>query len=368
MIDISEVLILLDDTKLFIESLRKKESFEFKPVKKGILQNSEKLTLGFSSYGIKLYFMLGMWDNITDDEKSSWIDYINTFQKKENKYGTNYYVDDALVNYYNKFDIKDNFKNVSKFLLNLVFRKNYDLNSVKLSKAINADTKQAISTLHEVGAKNLLPIPNKYDDNENLLNYLNSLDWSKPWTSGAQFSSLCVYSTSQGYKNKDILISFANNIADKNTGSYFKSKPKEIREIINGAMKVITGLDWIDTKIHYPEKLIDFCLNNEPVNEGCDIVDYIYVLYKCSEQTDYRNKEIQKTMENAIKQIKSLYVHEDKGFSYFKNRSQTHYYGVPFSEGLPTADLHGTILCVWGLLMALKTLKYDIKPYKIIKP
>ena len=116
-------------------------------------------------------------------------------------------------------------------------------------------------------------------------------------------------------------------------------------------------------------KAYRFCLNNEPVNEGCDIVDYIYVLYKCSEQTDYRNKEIQKTMENAIEQIKSLYVHEDKGFSYFKNRSQTHYYGVPFfSEGLPTADLHGTILCVWGLLMALKTLKYDIKPYKIIKP
>ena len=41
-----------------------------------------------------------------------------------------------------------------------------------MSKAINADTKQAISTLHEVGAKNLLPIPNKYDDSENLLNYL----------------------------------------------------------------------------------------------------------------------------------------------------------------------------------------------------
>ena len=42
MIDISEVLNLLDDTKLFIESLRKKESFEFKPVKKGALQNSKK--------------------------------------------------------------------------------------------------------------------------------------------------------------------------------------------------------------------------------------------------------------------------------------------------------------------------------------
>ena len=133
-------------------------------------------------------------------------------------------------------------------------------------------------------------------------------------------------------------------------------------------MKVITGLDWLEAKIHHPRQLIDFCLNNVPLNEGCDIVDYIYVLYKCSEQTDYKKNEIKQTMVKAIEQIKLLYVPSDKGFSYFQNRSQTHYYGVPFSQGLPTADLHGTILCVWGLLMALKTLNCDIKPYRIIKP
>ena len=54
------------------------------------------------------------------------------------------------------------------------------------------------------------------------------------------------------------------------------------REIINGAMKVISGLDWLDARIHSPKKLIDFCLDNKPFLEGCDIVDYVYVLYKCS--------------------------------------------------------------------------------------
>ena len=51
-------------------------------------------------------------------------------------------------------------------------------------------------------------------------------------------------------------------------------------EVINGAMKVITGLDWINHEIHYPEKLIDFCLNTKP-QTGCDLVDIVYVLYKC---------------------------------------------------------------------------------------
>ena len=37
-------------------------------------------------------------------------------------------------------------------------------------------------------------------------------------------------------------------------------------------MKVLSGLDWINVNIHKPDKLIDFCLSNEPVSEGCDIV------------------------------------------------------------------------------------------------
>ena len=56
-------------------------------------------------------------------------------------------------------------------------------------------------------------------------------------------------------------------------------------------MKVITGLDWIDSEIHYPEKLIDFVSITNPL-EGCDVVDYVYVLYKCSKQTSYKKAEI----------------------------------------------------------------------------
>ncbi len=366
--DYSDVFDLLENTKVFTKSLKRSENFEFNPLKKGYFDVGEKLSLGFSTYGMKLYYMLGMWDDLQRKQQETWIKYINSFQVSNSSHGNNFFIDSALVDWYSKTNINETARNIIKFILNKFAKTSYDLKSTKLDKAINADTKQAISTLYEVGAKNLLVIPDKFNGEKNLLNYLDNLDWSKPWSSGAQYSSFCVYSISQGYQNQEALIKFADNLVDKKTGSYFKVTPKEPREIINGAMKVITGLDWLKEKIHYPEQLIDFCLNNVPVNEGCDIVDYIYVLYKCSEETDHRKNEIQLTMIKAIEQIKLLYVPEDKGFSYFENKSQTHYYGVPFSKGLPTADLHGTILCVWGLLMALKTLNCDIKPYRIIKP
>ena len=33
--------------------------------------------------------------------------------------------------------------------------------------------------------------------------------------------------------------------------------------------------------IDHEIQIIDFCLNNEPIFEGCDVVDYIYILYMC---------------------------------------------------------------------------------------
>ena len=91
----------------------------------------------------------------------------------------------------------------------------------------------------------------------------------------------------------DRLYNFISNKLDKDTGSYFDGKPENSRQIINGAMKVISGLDWLNKEIHLPNKLIDYCLTNKPEFEGCDLVDYVYVLYKCSEQSTYRKRDKQ---------------------------------------------------------------------------
>ena len=57
-------------------------------------------------------------------------------------------------------------------------------------------------------------------------------------------------------------------------------------------MKIISGLDWINHEIHYPKKIIDFCLNNKPVFEGCDIVAYIYILNMCWKAVNYKKGEV----------------------------------------------------------------------------
>jgi len=359
---------MLENVTKFTKSLKSQNDHSFKPVRNGELKYGNDLKLGFSSYGLKLYFMLGIWDELDTKSQDSWTDYINTFQSNGGTQGTNFYIDPGIKNYYDSINFKKEVKYFAKYLLKTFANKKFDSKKQEYFKAINADTKQAVSTLYEVGATNSIHIPNLYNSNEEMVNYLSSLNWEKPWSAGAQFSSLCVYSITQEYGNESQLLKFLDQLVDKSTGSYFSKLPSEPREVINGAMKIITGLDWLDQDIHYPHELIDFCLSNEPVTEGCDIVDYIYVLYKCFKETDHRRNEIQDKMLNAISSIKKLYIEAEGGFSYFENKSQTHYYGVPITQGLNTSDIHGTLLCTWGLLMAMNTLNLDIEKYNIIRP
>ena len=59
-------------------------------------------------------------------------------------------------------------------------------------------------------------------------------------------------------------------------------------------------------------------------------------------------QKILEIFDESINDIKDLYHVKDGGFSYFKNKSQTHYYGVNITQGNKTADIHGTLLCVLG--------------------
>ena len=163
------------------------------------------------------------------------------------------------------------------------------------------------------------------------------------------------------------LENFSNKILDPETGSYFRDNPISSREIINGAMKMISGLDWIDVPIHKPKNLIDFCLENKPQPEGCDIVDYVYVLYKCWKQTNYRKDEIISVFKEVLELFHNL-NYDNGGFSYFPSRSQSHYYGVEVTQGLNIPDIHGTILITWALVLIYDFLEESNDKYNVIKP
>ena len=356
------------ETLSFVDSLENKYKNHFFPAKKGLTKNGKNLEMGFICYALKIYKMTGKWDKLSDNQKKIYLQKLESFQKEKSDYPSNYFIDDALLKSYEETFSIENAKYIVKKILNNTSHFHFPEKSNILKEAINADNKQTISTLYELGESNIYKIENLFNDDLQIINFLKSLDWEKPWSAGAQFSSLCVYTRTQNFQYENVLLNFITYMHNSETGSYHSSKVSSKREVINGAMKVISGLDWLDQKIHTPDKLIDFCLDNNPELEGCDIVDFIYVLYKSSLETSYRKKEINILFEQLLNKIMELYVPEDKGFSYFKNKSQTHYYGVKITNGSHTADIHGTILCVWAINMILNQLEYCNENIHIIKP
>ena len=96
--------------------------------------------------------------------------------------------------------MKDSLKKFINYLPNY----NFESNTQKLNKAVNAETKQAISTLYEVGFK--VDFDFKLNGNVSVEEFLNSFDWSKPWNAGAQFSSICVFQQHKNWGSKRALL------------------------------------------------------------------------------------------------------------------------------------------------------------------
>lgn len=356
----------------FLNNLRKPNNkYSYLPALKGLTEEGKNLSLGFSCYALKINFMLGKVSK-NSDEINNWANYLNSFQKNEKEFPKNSYIDPFLKDSYENTDAKLFLKESVKAILNILYypsnSKKYERRKDKFKKTINAETKQAISTLYEINLPNKNLIENQFENFEHLEIYLNSLDWSAPWDAGAQYSSFCVYSVTQNFNINEKLLNYINKKVDIKTGSYFDKKPASSRQIINGAMKVITGLDWLKEEIHYPENLIDYCIQNRPILEGCDIVDYVYTLYMCSQQVDYKKKEVNKILNEILLDLINLRYKDEGGFSYFQDKSQSHYYGIKITHSLKTPDLHGTLLCLWALNMILDNLGELDNDKQIIKP
>ena len=77
-----------------------------------------------------------------------------------------------------------------------------------------------------------------------------------------------------------------------------------------------------------------------------------------SKWSDHRADEIKRFALTVLDKI-SAHRHDDGGFSFFRDRTQTHYYGAKVSDGLPgISDLHGTKLFVWATVMIADLLEW----------
>jgi hypothetical protein len=355
----------------FLNSLKNDTNkYHFRPCIHGLTEAGKRLQLGFSCYAVKTFYTINTWKEFLPQEVKDWENFINSFQKNKTEFPDNSYVDDILVEYFNKFQLSSFSKNIIKKSLNLSNRFNYQLKKDELHSSIRAESKQAIATLYQVNGRNKLSYEEFPQNQVEMENFLDSFDWSKPWSAGAQFSGLCVFSNTQ--LNQPTI---TNNNLEKyidskvrSDGFYYTGSNPNFTQLVNGTMKVLTGLDWLDSQIHYPEKLIDMCLANTPGSEGCDLVDYVYVLYRCSLQTKHKRKEIVDYLEKLYELIFEHFHFEIGGFSYGVKQSQKLYYGVTISKGYDEPDIHGTILLTWALSMIFKLTENDKYEWNILKP
>lgn len=356
----------------YVYSLNSNENiFHFLPAQNGLTKAGKNLQLGFTCYALKIIYILDKWDNLQLDKKNPWIDYINNFQITKSEFPSNSFIDKQYIYFYRNQGIDVNSKEIIKKILNKSKKYNFELRNDSLHYFVRAETKQALATLKQVGENSKFVYHDYPKTDQQINNYLDKLDWSKPWSAGAQFAGLCVFSSindESSYKEKEFLINFIDKKVNNEDGGYYSGEKPNLTELVNGTMKIITGLDWLDYSIHYPKKIIDLCLSNKPSQAGCDLVDYVYVLFRCSKQTNYRKKEIVLYLLDLIGLISNHFFPDSGGFSYDIKKSQKLYYGVKITNQKNVADLHGTLLLTWALSMIFNLSERSDNTWNILKP
>ena len=135
----------------FINKLNKDEIYLYDPSTSGVTENGKLLSLGYSCYALKIYFMTGEWVKLETNKKQDWINFINSFQVNKSNFPKNSFIDPSFLEAYSKLPIKQELKFLAKSFLNSTKIKKFDNKSTQLRKSINAETKQAISSLYQVG-------------------------------------------------------------------------------------------------------------------------------------------------------------------------------------------------------------------------
>jgi hypothetical protein len=238
-----------------------------------------------------------------------------------------------------------------------------------------AETKQAIATLYEVDSKPNRPFRGFPTTPESVRAWLEAQDWTKPWGAGGQSAGLVVFIVTQApaflppeqvTELVNACRAFFSSLVDAETGAYFRGPRPAHGELINGAMKVLMALDWLDMPIHYPDRLIATTLAEQPKRDGCHLVDAIYVLHRALGGND-ASGAVRSYCGEVFSALKD-HQQDSSGFSFSLRRAQTNYYGVPVSKGLDEPDVQGTCLLTWAAAMIWQLVDPSAARWKVLKP
>lgn len=244
------------------------------------------------------------------------------------------------------------------------FIRSFDLSSLSAQPTLRAETRQAISALSLFGKKPKYEYIHLPRTEEEIVDYLQSLDWGLPWHAGSHFSHLLFFLKNSAIKNKDepisLSVDWVNRLQHAEDGFWYLGSPS-LQQKINGAMKVLTGFEVAGIKnLNHPKKLIDNCLAAQNDEHACDNFNITYVLASCHQvEPDYKTGEIKSFMLERLGRYREYYYPEIGGFSFYKNQASRYYYGALLSRGKDEPDIHGTVMFLWGLSLITRVLKID---------
>ena len=102
----------------FLNSLKKDKPYTYFPVKKGNTEEGKKIELGFSCFAIKSLYIIDEWRNISENQKKSWLNFINEFQNNDNEnFSESSFIDLNYLKSINKFSpLKETKRNIKRLL------------------------------------------------------------------------------------------------------------------------------------------------------------------------------------------------------------------------------------------------------------
>ncbi len=312
-----------------------------------------------SVFAIKIYYTLGVENNHDIDAAAN---YIKMFQHK------NGWIYDDLV--FRKPIFRNALASLRHGNFSNLLNKNYK----------RAETRQCYSALmlyDKLPESVCLFVPR---NEEQVRSYLSSLAWNQPWDAASHFSHLMFFLAlalktgrmePQTFERlAGFAVEWTNRLQHSQDGCWYMGEPS-LRQKINGAMKVITGLIAVDmVDFDCPEKLIDLCLGSVNDQDACDNFNIIFVLNYAAKLLgrNYRRHEIEKF---ALQRLNTYWkhYHDDKsGFSFYPHLANDVYYGARITRALNEPDIHGTSLFLWGISIIVQLLglekQFDFREFK----
>lgn len=222
---------------------------------------------------------------------------------------------------------------------------------------LRAETRQSAGTLLMVGAEPEHPLPFPWRNERDVLCFVRGLNWATPWSAGSHLSHLVFLlkalpsgrvQSADAERILDQVAGFLNQTRDDASGTWFTGQPAEA-EKLNGAMKVLTALDWLGRPWPDCTRLVAFALRQPTRDDGCGFLNRLHVVYLglrgCP--VGYMDRDVCQCAEDSLRRI-DAFRKPDGGFSFYEHRAQTGYYGARVSDGRCVSDLHGAAMMAWA--------------------